>query len=151
MNRGNAFRDAIVEYIADEFKRLGITDVTIKREVIVGYRFVGQPRKLDIVLAREGRYLGIEAKYQEGSGTAYQKLSYTLQDAKVTPIPVIIVPVIIVFAGSGIKQDMKATLITSGIGIEIEFDVDKNRVIDYKHILLQRVMIELGLDWLSIV
>ena len=146
MNRGNAFRDAIVEYIADEFKRLGITDVTIKREVIVGYRFVGQPRKLDIVLAREGRYLGIEAKYQEGSGTAYQKLSYTLQDAKVTPIPVIIV-----FAGSGIKQDMKATLITSGIGIEIEFDVGENRVIDYKHILLQRVMIELGLDWLSIV
>ena len=145
MNRGNEFRDAIAEYITQEFKRLGISDVTLRREVVVGYRFVGQPRKLDIVLARGGRYLGIETKYQEGSGTAYQKLAYTLQDAKVTPIPVIIV-----FAGSGIKQDMKAALITSGMGIEVDFDVDTGKIIDHKRILLQRVMIELGLDWLSI-
>ncbi len=138
MSRANRFRDAIADYI-----RSWNEDIDIVLEKIVGYRFVDTPRKVDIVLHRKGRYLGIEAKLQEGSGTAYQKLSYTIEDCLSAPIPMIIV-----FSGKGIKQDMKAKLISSGIGIEVGFDGE--RIIDKHGILRQRVYIELGLNWLNL-
>ena len=49
MNRGNRFRDAIRSYLESSFKALG-EHVEIRTEVKVGYRFVGQPRKVDLVL-----------------------------------------------------------------------------------------------------
>ncbi|NPV71027.1 MAG: hypothetical protein HPY55_10340 [Firmicutes bacterium] len=139
------FRRAIVRYIGSWDAPIGV-----REEKNVGYRFVGTPRKLDIVLGCRGKYLGIEAKLQEGPGTAYQKLSYTLEDARACPVPVIIV-----FSGSGIKDDMKAALITSGIGIEVGFkphesDEAQDSIIDHHSLLRQRVYIELGLDWFDI-
>jgi len=143
MKRPERFKKAIVRYIKsfDE-------EILIKEEVIVGYRFVNTPRKVDIVLYKNGRYLGIEAKLQEGEGTAYQKLSYTIEDCLRTPIPMIIV-----FAGKGIKEDMKAKLISSGIGIEVNFiegnTPDEDYIEDKYSILKQRIYIELGLNWLT--
>ncbi len=135
-NRGNEFRKAIVDYI----KSWG-EPIEIEEEKIVGYRFVNTPRKVGIVLHYKGRYLGIEAKLQETGGTAYQKLSYTIEDCKSAPIPMIIV-----FAGEGIKQDMKAKLISTGIGIEVKFN--GSEIEDPNCIFKQRVYIELGLNWL---
>lgn len=143
-SRATRFRRAIVRYI--DSWNLGIT---VREEKTVGYRFLGTPRRVDIVLGRGGKYLAIEAKLQEEEGTAYQKLSYTLQDARICPIPMIIV-----FSGAGIKDDMKAALITSGLGIEVGFapcdtDEENDRIVDRHHLLRQRVCIDLGLDWLD--
>ena len=57
--------------------------------------------------------MAIEAKLQETSGSAFEKLSYALDDCMAAPIPSIIV-----FSGRYIRDDMKAKLISSGHGIE---------------------------------
>ncbi len=114
-NIGDQFRDAIVEYIEkwNQKENLGID---VAKEKPVGFRFVNTPRKIDIVLHRNGKFMGIEAKYQGGLGTAYQKLIYALEDCKSSPIPTIIV-----FSGNGIKDDIKSKLIMSSLGIEVGF------------------------------
>ena len=142
-NRGNVFKKAIVDYIRSWANDKGLP-IKIGTEKIVGYRFVGQYRKVDILLYYNGNFLGIEAKLQETPGTAYQKLIYTLEDCKKAPIPMIIV-----FSGDAIKEDVKSMLITSGYGIEVGFDGEK--VYEDKPILLQRVAIELGIDWFDII
>ena len=58
--------------------------------------------------------MAIEAKLQETSGSAFEKLSYALDDCMAAPIPSIIV-----FSGRYIRDDMKAKLISSGHGIEV--------------------------------
>ena len=142
MNRGSRFRKAVVRYVQSFEKEIDIVE-----EKVVGYRFVNTPRKVDIVLHKNGKFLGIETKLQEGSGTAYQKLSYTIEDSIKAPIPMIIV-----FAGNGIKEDMKAKLISSGIGIEVKFlpgdNPQKDTIEDPYSILKQRVFMELGINWL---
>lgn len=138
-NSGNKFRDSIINIILDWH----FDNLNIYREPYVGSRFIGQERKLDIVLERNGNVLGIEAKLQQTSGTAYQKIPYTIEDSKKTPIPTIIV-----FSGDEIKQDVKALLISSGIGIEVEWD--ENNGFGYGiEILKQRIMIELKMNWLE--
>jgi len=122
-------------------------DIEILEEKPVGWRFVGTPRKLDLVLKHADRYLGIEAKYQGGSGTVDQKLIYALEDAKASPVPTLIV-----FAGE-ITADIKAKLITSGIGLEVEYHPEapeSKRIKDPHMLFRQRVYIELGLDWFKL-
>lgn len=137
---GNKFRDAI----AREVRSWG-ENIDILTEKPVGFRFVNTPRKLDIILKYDVKYLGIEAKIQESAGTAYQKLSYTLDDCIACPIPTIIV-----FAGDEIKDDMKSKLITSGIGIEVSYDNINDCIKDKDLLFRQRVYIELGLDWFKL-
>lgn len=125
---------------------MGGENISILIEKPVGFRFVNTARKLDIILKCENKYLGIEeAKIQESAGTAYQKLSYTLDDCRACPIPTIIV-----FAGEAIKDDMKSKLITSGIGIEVIYDSKNDCIVDRDSLFRQRVYIELGLDWFKL-
>jgi len=145
MNKGDRFRDCLYREILSW--NVGIRALTEKP---VGYRFVNKSRILDIVLQYEGKYLGIEAKLQETEGTTYQKISYSLDDCLASPIPTILV-----FAGSGIAMDMKAKLIASGKGIEVDFkpdrlDPQKDTIQDSDSLFQQRVYIELGLDWFSL-
>ncbi|MGC8894072.1 MAG: PD-(D/E)XK nuclease superfamily protein [candidate division WOR-3 bacterium] len=139
---GNQFRNDLKEYIISWNE-----DIEILEEKPVGWRFVGIPRKLDLILKHESRYLGIEAKYQGGGGTVDQKLIYTLEDAKSSPIPTLVV-----FAGK-VTRDIKAKLVTSGIGLELEYDPSApngKRLTDPYEIFRQRVYIELGLDWFKL-
>ena len=142
-NIGDQFRDAIVEYI-EEWNQKENLGIDIAKEKPVGFRFVSTPRKIDIVLHRNGKFMGIEAKYQGGSGTAYQKLIYALEDCKSSPIPTIIV-----FSGKGIKDDIKSKLVMSGLGIEVGFE--DGQIIEKPPLLLQRICIELGINWLNLV
>lgn len=143
-NTGDVFRDALVTYIESWGE-----DIEVLIEKNVGLRFVDTPRRLDIVLKHdnmgENKYLGIEAKVQTTSGTAYQKLSYALDDCLACPIPTIMV-----FAGQGINNDMKSKLILSGIGIEVDYDPETSAITDCNKLFQQRVYIELGLDWFSL-
>ncbi len=138
-NPGKDFKNAIIS----EIIIWNIDNLHIYDEAYVGSRFVGQKRRIDIVVEYKGKTLGIEAKTQQTSGTAYQKLSYTIEDALKTPIPTLIV-----FSGNEIQQDVKAQLISSGIGIEIEWSPEKGFGLGLD-IFKQRVLIELGLDWLK--
>jgi hypothetical protein len=144
-SRGDRFREAIIRYINSWGE-----EIEVLREKPVGYRFVGTPRVLDIILRRGGRYMGIEAKLQETAGTAYQKLSYALEDCLACPIPTIIV-----FSGAGIKEDMKTKLVLSGKGIEVNFipkddDPQEDKIEDPGLLFRQRVYIELGLNWFKL-
>ncbi len=138
MNPGKAFKQALIE----EIKKWNVNDIRIYNEPFVGSRFVGKKRKVDIVVECNGRAIGIEAKTQQTPGTAFQKLSYTIEDAKRAPIPTIIV-----FSGKEIQPDVKAQLISSGIGLEVEWSPEEGFGFGLD-IFKQRVLIEIGLDWL---
>lgn len=125
-------------------------NIEYKTEVNLGMRFDKTPRKIDIVIfhKKTGKTLGIECKLQRTGGTAYEKLPYALEDCIASPIKTLIV-----FAGGRIRSDMRSKLILSGIGIELGYRINKYRrlyeVLDPQNILLQRVFIELGLNWLE--
>ena len=103
---GALFRDSVVNY-ANSWGE----DLEVLTEVNVGARFIGTPRRLDIVIRNKtnNRYIGIECKVQFTDGTAYEKLSYALDDCVSAPIPAIIA-----FAGEKIRDDMKSKLLMSG-------------------------------------
>ena len=139
---GANFRDAVVEYINGWSE-----NIEVLKEVNVGARFIGTPRRLDIVVRNKdnNKYIGIECKVQFTEGTAYEKLTYALDDCISAPIPAIIA-----FAGSKIREDMKSKLIMSGYGIELVYEEDSNgeRILeDPKNLFKQRCYIELGLNW----
>ena len=141
-NPGNAFRNCIKDYI----DRWG-APLEVLQEVNVGFRFVGRPRKMDIVIRNKenNRYLAIECKVQLTGGTAYEKLFYTLEDRASVPIPTIIV-----FAGPAIQNDIKSRLVMSGRGIEVDFEMQGEKVTRFQDpncLLKQRCYIELGLNW----
>ena len=136
-NTGNQFRHALAEYIRSWGAGLEVVE-----EKYIGWRFIGTPRKLDVVVMnpQNCRSMAIEAKLQETSGSAFEKLSYALDDCIAAPIPSIIV-----FSGKFIRDDMKAKLISSGYGIEVGFQDGR---VDDRHLLLkQRVYIELGMNY----
>lgn len=142
-NDGNVFRDKIAALIKswDE-------DLEVLTEKHVGLRFVNTPRKMDVIVhnKRTGKSMAIEAKLQRTPGSAYEKLSYALDDCLASPIPTIIV-----FAGKEIRADMRSKLITSGIGVEVGYKLDEEdhicEIIDPLNILRQRVYIALDMDW----
>jgi len=138
-NPGAGFRDDLINAIY-EWK---IPGLHVYKEAFVGSRFVGQKRYLDMVVECRGKSLGIEAKTQQTEGTAYQKLAYALEDLRKAPIPALLV-----FSGVGISPDVKAMLISSGIGLEVEWDPE-NGFGQGLDILKQRIFMELGLDWLQ--
>lgn len=139
---GSAFKDAVIDYINGWNAGLEVLS-----EVNVGARFIGTPRRLDIVIRNKenNRYIGIECKVQFTDGTAYEKLSYALDDCVSAPIPAIIA-----FAGPKIRDDMKSKLLMSGYGIELTYDEDASGVRVLKdpfNLFRQRCYIELGLNW----
>lgn len=135
------FRNAVLE----EIWSWQVPGLKLYKEAFVGLRFIGVRRYIDIVLQHGARTLGLECKVQESGGTADQKLLYALEDVQHAPIPVIIV-----FTGEAITQDLKARLILSGKGIEVEWDPAAGRLTQNADLLQQRVFMELGLDWLAL-
>ena len=141
-NLGNDFRKSVEDYIKSWGEPLEILN-----EVNVGLRFVNTPRRLDIIVRNKenNKYIAIECKAQFTEGTAYEKLSYALDDCLASPIPTILV-----FAGDKIRDDMKSKLIMSGIGLEVKVKVENNNITNFEdpfNLLRQRCYIELGLNW----
>lgn len=142
-NTGDIFRDKLIE----EIKSWNNPNIEIKKEVPIGYRFTGKPRYMDIVLRNKAnnKFLAIEAKVQNVSGTAYQKLYYALEDCKSCPINAIIV-----FAGKEIVGDVKSRLIESGIGIEVKYNIEEGTIESPYSLFKQKIYIELGLNWFDL-
>jgi hypothetical protein len=111
---GAELRDRVAELA----KGLGLE---AEIEVSVGRRIWGAKRRIDVVLTHPGtrKSLGIECKYQGTAGTAEEKIAGTFEDIKAWPIRGIVV-----FAGDGFSDNMKAYLLSTGMAVEFD-DADK--------------------------
>lgn len=104
---GNGLRDTVAEL----GRELGlIADI----EVSVGRRIWGAKRRIDVVLKHsETRVsLGIECKYQGGSGSAEEKIPATIQDIRAWPIRGIVV-----YSGDGFSSNMESYLLSTGMAV----------------------------------
>ena len=106
---GNQMRDEVARL----GKGLGL-DVTI--EVSVGRRVWGAKRRIDVVLKHpETRVsLGVECKYQGGSGSAEEKIPATIEDIRAWPIRGIVV-----YHGQGFSKNMVSYLLSTGMSVSL--------------------------------
>lgn len=103
--------------LRDEVAALGRElGLNVQTEVSVGRRVWGARRNIDVVLKhRETRIsLGIECKYQGGSGSAEEKIPATIEDIRAWPIRGIVV-----YAGKGFSKNMQAYLPSTGKAVEL--------------------------------
>lgn len=80
-------------------------------EVKAARRLWGQRRYIDVVITHSetGKRLGVECKYQAGSGTAEEKIPATIQDIAHWPIEGIVV-----IDGEGFSSNMRGYLMSTG-------------------------------------
>ena len=107
---GNALRDVVAEL----GRALGLV---AEIEVSVGRRIWGAKRRIDVVLKHpETRVsLGVECKYQGGSGSAEEKIPATIQDIRAWPIRGIVV-----YSGDGFSSNMESYLLSTGMAVGFE-------------------------------
>ena len=86
-------------------------------EVRVARRIWGSERYIDVVLTEKEtrKALGLECKFQGTSGSAEEKIPATIQDIAAWPIPGLVV-----FAGDGFSENMRAFLTSSGKAVEFD-------------------------------
>jgi hypothetical protein len=92
---GNEYADLVAAYITRSYGGRGLV---VYREVSLGKSIIGKNRRVDILAIDDAssRALGIECKYQATSGTADEKIPYTLQD-----LGALHIPAFAVYAGEG--------------------------------------------------
>ena len=100
--------------VASLAERLGLG---VGNQIRVGRRLWGAERRIDLVVRHtdSGRSLGIECKYQGVGGSAEEKIPATIQDIAAWPIPGIVV-----FAGKGFSDNMRAYLHSTGKAVAYE-------------------------------
>ena len=91
--------------------------LNVGKQIRVGRRLWGAERRIDLVLRHRGsgKSLGIECKYQGVGGSAEEKIPATIQDIAAWPIPGIVV-----FAGHGFSDNMRAYLHSTGKAVAYE-------------------------------
>jgi hypothetical protein len=95
---GHAYKRRIARYVLSEY---GPRGVEVYDEVSAGTSMIGKQRRLDLLLLHRdsGRALALECKYQDSSGTADEKIPYSLQD-----LATLRMPAAIVYAGGGFSM-----------------------------------------------
>lgn len=90
--------------------------LTVENQVAVGRRKWGAKRYIDVVLKHpETRVsLGIECKFQGGSGSAEEKIPATIEDINAWPIRGIVV-----YSGNGFSSNMESYLLSTGMAVEL--------------------------------
>ena len=109
-NNGRDLEDEVARIA----KSLGLR---VRPQVEVARRIWGARRRIDMVLTDPStrKMLGLECKFQGVGGTAEEKLPGTVQDIAAWPIPGLVV-----FAGAGFTENMKAFLHSTGKAVELE-------------------------------
>lgn len=107
---GKQLRDEVVAI----GEALGLVAAT---EVKVGRRIWGSRRSIDVVLSQPdtGLRLGVECKFQKGTGTAEEKIAGTIEDIRAWPIRGLVV-----IGGPGFSVNMRGFLLASGVVVELE-------------------------------
>ncbi len=100
--------DELKNKVADLARSLGLKADT---EVVAARRLWGAKRHIDVVVVQEktGKNLGIECKFQGGSGSAEEKIPATVSDIEFWPIPGIVV-----IDGEGFSSNMQGYLMSTG-------------------------------------
>lgn len=100
--------DELKNRVADLARTLGLK---VNIEVIAARRLWGAKRHIDVVITQEktGKNLGIECKFQGGSGSAEEKIPATVKDIESWPIPGIVV-----IDGEGFSKNMQGYLMATG-------------------------------------
>jgi hypothetical protein len=100
--------DELKNKVADLARSLGLKADT---EVVAARRLWGAKRHIDVVVIQEktGKNLGIECKFQGGSGSAEEKIPATVSDIEFWPIPGIVV-----IDGEGFSSNMQGYLMSTG-------------------------------------
>lgn len=90
--------------------------LSVDTQVAVGRRIWGARRRIDVVLKHQETRtsLGIECKYQGSTGSAEEKIPATIEDIRAWPIRGIVV-----FAGAGFSDNIKAYLLSTGKAVEL--------------------------------
>ena len=104
--------------LEDRVSALGVSlGLSVHRQVAVGRRIWGARRKIDVVFKHpETRQsLGIECKYQGRSGSAEEKIPATIEDIRAWPIRGLVV-----YAGEGFSDNIRAFLLSTGKAVELE-------------------------------
>lgn len=107
--RGDEYANLIAAYVAANYGSRGLT---VYREVPLGKTIIGKNRRVDILCLHEAtsRLLTLECKYQNVSGTAEEKIPYTLSDLRAMHVPAFAV-----YAGEGFSQGVLHMLQASEI------------------------------------
>lgn len=95
---GKEYADRIASYIVANY---GARGLKVYREITLGKTIIGKSRKVDLFVLHEpsNQALAIECKYQEGPGTADEKIPYAMDDLAALPVPGWIV-----YAGGGFSR-----------------------------------------------
>ncbi len=82
----------------------------------VARRLWGARRQIDVILIdpQNRKTLGIECKFQDAKGTAEEKIPSTILDIAAWPIAGLVV-----FAGTGLTENMQSYLISTGKAVEL--------------------------------
>jgi hypothetical protein len=83
---GHEYRKRIASYLVSAYWDRGIQ---VFEEVSVGTSIIGKQRRVDLFVlhAAERKAIAFECKYQDVSGTADEKIPYTLQDLAAMRMP----------------------------------------------------------------
>jgi hypothetical protein len=83
---GHEYRKRIASYLVSAYWDRGMQ---VFEEVNVGTSIIGKQRRVDLFLflPTEKKALALECKYQDVSGTADEKIPYTLQDLAALRMP----------------------------------------------------------------
>ena len=102
------------EKVAAIGARLGLK---VERQVKVGRRIWGAQRRIDVVLkdTHTRVSLGVECKFQGSAGSAEEKIPATIEDIGAWPIRGLVV-----YAGEGFSENLKAFLLSTGKAVELE-------------------------------
>lgn len=95
---GHEYRKKIASYLVSAYWDRGIQ---VFEEVNVGTSIIGKQRRVDLFIlhAAERKALALECKYQDVSGTADEKIPYTLQD-----LAALRMPSALAYAGAGFSE-----------------------------------------------
>jgi hypothetical protein len=95
---GHEYRKRIAAYVVSAYWDRGIQ---VFEEVNVGTSIIGKQRRVDLFVLQpvEKKALALECKYQDTSGTADEKIPYTLQD-----LAALRLPSALIYAGAGFSE-----------------------------------------------
>jgi hypothetical protein len=106
---GHEYTNLIADYVLTTFRD---RHITVYREVSIGKSIIGKNRRVDILVLHppSESAFAIECKYQDSSGTAEEKIPYTLANMKSLPMGSCIT-----YAGSGFSDGVLHMLQASEI------------------------------------
>lgn len=110
-------RKQLLDGVAGVADHLGLF---VQRNFVLGRTIWGERRKIDLLVTDSfnGRHLGVVCRFQDRSGTTYEKVPLTLDDIEAWPMRGIVV-----YEGDGFNEGFRGFLRARGNAIAFdEFD-----------------------------